>query len=110
MNVAVIQNKLVIDAAVFDDLLTAQEFMALDVWPGADGVVELPDGYGIGDGYDMASGAWTHIVTPDPDAPVPEPDPGDTPSDPTPTTDERLTALEQDVAAIETAIERGLNL
>ena len=105
MDIAIIKDKLVIDAAVFDDIDTAQEFLELDVWPGAEAVVELHNGYAIGDGYDITTGEWTHIATY-----VPEPEEPDEPVEPKPTTEERLTALESDVAAITSAVERGLSL
>ena len=73
MNIAVIKDGVCIDAAVFDDIATAQEFLAAGVWD-ADGVVELPDGYGIGDSY--SGGAWAKAPQPEPAEPEPgEPDP-----------------------------------
>lgn len=66
MNIAVLQRGLCIDAAVFDDLETAQEFLDMGVWPDADEVEELPDGYGIGDTYD---GEWHKQKLPEPPEP-----------------------------------------
>ena len=69
MTIATISNHAVIDAAVFNDIETAQSFLASGVWPEADAVLELPEGYGIGDTYD---GEWHHqTVTPEPE---PEPE------------------------------------
>lgn len=96
MNVAIIKNGTCINIALFDSLKTAQSFLTAGVFE-ADSVVELPDGYGIGDTYDGET--WTK---------VPEPEPGESESEESkPTTD---TSLEERVAAIETAIEKGLTL
>ena len=58
MNIAIISENTVVNTAVFDDIETAQEFLGMDVWADikADSVVELEDGYGIGDSYD--NGIW----------------------------------------------------
>lgn len=111
MDIAIYADKIITDAAVFDDFAVAQDFLTMGVWPGADGVVELAEGYGIGDGYDPETGEWTHIATAAPEEPDTD-EGGDTGDeiDPAPTTEERLTTLETDVAAIEAAIERGLAL
>lgn len=90
MNIAIISGGKVMDACVFGDLATAQEFLSMGVWPGADMVLELPDGYGIGDSYDAATGTWTK-------APAPEPEPPVDPPVPQPTIEERVTALETSV-------------
>lgn len=96
MNVAIIKNGTCINSALFDSLKTAQSFLTAGVFE-ADSVVELPDGYGIGDTYDGET--WTK---------APEPEPGESESEESkPTTD---TSLEERVAAIETAIEKGLTL
>ena len=72
MRIAVIKNGAVIDASIFDTLQLAQSFLASGVWPEADAVLELPEGYGIGDTYD---GEWHHqTVTPEPE-PEPEVEP-----------------------------------
>lgn len=92
MNIAIISGGKVTDACLFDDLATAQDFLGMGVWPGAEMVLELPEGYGIGDSYDAASGAWTK-------APAPEP-PVDPPMPPEPTT-----ALEERVAALENGMD-----
>ena len=71
MTIAILSNQTVIDAAIFNDLETAQSFLASGVWPEADAVLELPEDYGIGDTYD---GEWHHqTVTPEPE-PEPEPE------------------------------------
>lgn len=65
MTIAILVNQTVIDAAVFNDIETAQSFLESGVWPDANTVLELPDGYGIGDTYD---GEWHHqTVTPEPE-------------------------------------------
>ena len=70
MRIAVIKNGAVIDASIFDTLQLAQSFLDSGVWPEADTVLELPEGYGIGDTYD---GEWHHqTVMPEP---VPDPEP-----------------------------------
>ena len=64
MTIAILSNQTVINVAVFNDLETAQSFLKSGVWPDADTVLVLPDGYGIGDTYD---GEWHHRpVTPQP--------------------------------------------
>lgn len=79
MNIAIIKDMTCIDIAVFDDIETAQQFLDDGVWPEADSIAELPDGYGIGDSYDGY--VWT-------EKPEPEPDPGpDTDPEPEETDD-----------------------
>lgn len=84
MNVAIITDGVVENSCVFDDILTAQEFLTANVWPGAEVVIELPEGYGIGDSYDEQTGEWTK-------APAPE-----EPEEPEPTLEERLEATEEE--------------
>ena len=90
MDIAIIGGGKVTDACVFDDFATAQDFLGMGVWPGAEMVLELPDGYGIGDSYDAATGEWTK-------APEPEPEPPIDPPEPTPALEERVAALETSV-------------
>ena len=94
MNIAIIKDNLCVNIALFDSLETAQSFLTAGVYD-ADAVVELPDGYGIGDSYDGS--AWTKAPEPKPE-PEPEPEP-----EPTATLEERVTAIED-------AIERGLSM
>lgn len=94
MNIAIISGSKVINTAVFEGLKTAEGFLAMNAWPQADAVVELPDGYGIGDMYDGTS--WTKAPDPEPE----EPEPGQ----------ESGATLEERVTAIEDAIERGLSM
>ena len=68
MVVAILSNHTVINAAIFDNIETAQSFLASGVWPEADAVLELPEGYGIGDTYD---GEWHNQTF----KPEPEPEP-----------------------------------
>lgn len=84
MNIGIIKSTVVIDAALFDDMATAQQFLALGVWPGADVVAELPEGYGIGDSYDGEN--WIKAPTTQPEEPQTE--------EPTPTAEERIAELE----------------
>ena len=84
MNVAIIKGGTVVNAAVFDSFDDAQAFFYAGVWPDAEAIVELPDGYGIGDSYDAQTGEWTQ-------APVPE-----EPEEPEPTLEERLEATEEE--------------
>ena len=50
--VGVLQAGVCIDSAVFQCLETAEQFWKRGVWPEADGVAVLSEGYGIGDYYD----------------------------------------------------------
>ena len=68
MVVAILSAQTVINAAIFDNIETAQSFLASGVWPEADAVLELPEGYGIGDTYD---GEWHNQTF----KPEPEPEP-----------------------------------
>ena len=94
MNIAIIKDNLCVNIALFDSLTTAQTFLTAGVWPDADAVVELPDGYGIGDMYDGTT--WTKAPEPEPEEPEPGPEPTAT--------------LEERVTAIEDAIEKGLSI
>ena len=76
MNIAVIKTNICIDAADFESLYIANSFLESGVWPGADAVTPLPDGYGIGDSYH--GGVWTAKPVP------PEPEPPDPPDPPEP--------------------------
>ena len=69
MNIAVIKIGECVDNVAFETIETAQEFLAAGVWPGADAVTPLPEGYGIGDFYDGST--WTKQERPEPE-PVPE--------------------------------------
>lgn len=84
MNIAIINSSVCVDINVFDDMNTAQAFFEAGVWPDAEAIVELPDGYGIGDSYDAQTGEWTK-------APAPE-----EPEEPEPTLEERLEATEEE--------------
>lgn len=94
MNIAIIKDGTCINIVVFDRLDTAQQFLTAGVYQ-ADSIIELPDGYGIGDSYDGST--WTKA--PEPVEPEPEPEPV-----------EPEVTLEERVAAIETAIMEGLTL
>ena len=96
MNIAIIKDGTCINIALFDSLATAQSFLTAGVFE-ADSVVELPDGYGIGDSYDGET--WTKAPETEPDESEPEE------SEPS-----MEATLEERVAAIETAIEKGLTL
>ncbi|MCL2843598.1 MAG: hypothetical protein FWE28_09140 [Oscillospiraceae bacterium] len=52
VNVGVLQAGVCVDAAVFRDAETAEACLEDGVWPEADAVVVLPEGYGIGDSFD----------------------------------------------------------
>lgn len=84
MNIAILSNGNVINVATFNDIQTAQSFLTSGIWPDADGVLELSEGYGIGDSYDAQTGEWTK-------APAPE-----EPEEPEPTLEERLEATEEE--------------
>ena len=90
MNIAIIKDGTCINIALFDRLETAQSFLTVGAFE-ADSVVELPDGYGIGDSYDGTT--WTKAPEPVEPEPV-EPE----------------VTLEERVAAIETAIMEGMTL
>ena len=96
MNIAIIKDGMCINIALFDALETAQSFLTAGVFE-ADSVVELPDGYGIGDSYDGET--WTK-------APKTKPDESES-EESEPSTE---ATLEERVTAIETAIEKGLTL
>ncbi|MCL2562425.1 MAG: hypothetical protein FWE08_00085 [Oscillospiraceae bacterium] len=49
--VGVLANGVCMDVAVFCDMETARRFLEDGVWPEADGVAVLPEGYGIGDTF-----------------------------------------------------------
>jgi hypothetical protein len=57
MNIGIIKSTVCVNSTIFDDLETAEEFLSTNVWPGADAVAELPDGYGIGD--ICTNGVWS---------------------------------------------------
>lgn len=59
MNIAVIKSGVVVDVAQFVDVQTAQSFLDLGVWSNAESVIELPEGYGIGDSYENS--VWTKV-------------------------------------------------
>lgn len=84
MNIAIITGGACVDACVFDSMDTAREFLEAGVWPGADDVTELPEGYGIGDSYDAATREWSKAPAPA----EPEPAPSE------PTIEERLASAE----------------
>ena len=100
MNIAIISGGKVTDACLFDDLVTAQDFLDMGVWPGAEMVLELPEDYGIGDSYDAASGTWTKAPAPEPEPPVDPPEP----PEPTPELEERVAALENGMDEIRGAM------
>jgi len=85
MNIAVIKDSMCINVCVFNDLETAYNFLKANVWPGASEVLEVPDGYGIGDSY--VDGEWTKAPSEQPEIVEPV--------EPTPTLGERLTAAEK---------------
>lgn len=62
MDIAVIRQTEIIDASLFNDLKTAQQFLSMGVWPDADDVQEMPKGYGIGDFY--KDGEWEKAPPP----------------------------------------------
>lgn len=84
MDVGIIKGGTVVNAVLFDGFDDAEAFFEAGVWPDAECVVELPEGYGIGDSYDAQTGEWTK-------APAPE-----EPEDPEPTLEERLEATEEE--------------
>lgn len=86
MNIAILKGGEVIDAAVFDDIEIAQEFLDASVWEDADAVAELPEGYGIGDSY--ADDEWEKAPQPEP------PEPWEPPLDPFTLLIYRVTMLE----------------
>ena len=71
MDIAILKDDLCINTAVFDDINTAYDFLHGDVWPDADNVEELPDGFGIGDSF--IDGVWEKAPQPEPPEPPVEP-------------------------------------
>ena len=65
MNIAVLKEGLVINSVVFDDVEKAEEFLNLGIWPEADAVMELPEGFGIGDSY--INDEWINQEQPEPE-------------------------------------------
>lgn len=61
MNIAIIEKNICIDVGVFDDLKTAREFLSFNIWPEADSVAILAEGFGIGDSY--VDGEWIKAET-----------------------------------------------
>ena len=96
MNIAIIKDSTCINMALCNTLETAQSFLTAGMFE-ADSVVELPDGYGIGDSYNGET--WTK---------TPETEPDESESEESEPSTEAT--LEERVAAIETAIEKGLTL
>lgn len=68
MTISVIKDGVCINMCVFDDIVIARNFLAMNVWPGASEVLEAPDEYGIGDSY--ADGVWTKAPSEDVDEPA----------------------------------------
>ena len=56
VTLAVLREGEVIDVAEFQDVNTAEQFLQNGVWPQADAVVVLPEGFGLRDVYDK--GEW----------------------------------------------------
>jgi len=52
VRIGVLQGEVCTDVAVFQNLETAEQFLGDGIWPEADGVAVLSEGYGIGDCYD----------------------------------------------------------
>ena len=55
--VGILKDGVCIDAAEFERLEDAQAFLLLGIWPSADAVAEIAEGYGIGDLF--LDGVWT---------------------------------------------------
>jgi len=68
----VLASGVVVDVAVFREIEMAWAFVAAGVWPGADAVAELPEGFGVGDLFDGET--WTKGPQ-EPDEPDPGPEP-----------------------------------
>jgi len=94
MNIAIIKENEVINAAVFDDIETARQFHEMGVWAesAADGVAELPDGFGIGDSY--LGGEWVKKPQPEIDEPQ-EPE-----TVPEPSLEEKVAQLEKEISEL----------
>jgi len=78
MNVAITKDGVCTNIATFDDIKTAQKFLDYGMWFGADGVAELPDGYGIDDLFNGS--VWEKAPPPEYDPP-PELGPDNDPID-----------------------------
>lgn len=68
MTIAVIKDTVCTDICEFADLDTAKAFLNAGAWQGATAVVELSEGFGIGDTY--TDGTWTKQEEPAEEAPV----------------------------------------
>lgn len=62
MNVGIIKEGVCINTALFGNMAAAQEFFSAGAFGGADGIAEVPDGYGIGDIY--SGGIWERTLRP----------------------------------------------
>lgn len=98
IGVAIIEGGECVNVAVFESLETAEIFFKKGVWPDAETVLQCPEGFGIGDFYDKASGAWTKKPQPEPPEP-PEPE-----ADPQADTDALLMDMEYRLTMLELGI------
>ena len=57
VTLAILREGEVIDVAEFQDMNTAEKFLQEGVWPQADAVAILPEGFGLLDAYDK--GEWS---------------------------------------------------
>lgn len=96
MNIGIIKTGTVVNAALFNGFDDAQAFFEAGVWPDAEAIVELPDGYGIGDSYDAQTGVWIK-------APTPEPEPEQT------SLAERVATLENDNKILQSQLTAATN-
>ena len=63
VNIGILKSGTCIDTAVFCSVETARDFLESGVWPEADAVTVLPEGFGIGDAF--GGGSWTKQVVED---------------------------------------------
>lgn len=69
MKIGILRDGVCIDVCVFDSLGVARDFLSQGVWKGANQVLSIPGGFGIGDKY--SNGKWERLNFPENPEPTP---------------------------------------